>query len=321
VKRAFAFAVLCSLGAPVGAARADEPAASERSSPRALAAERLFTEGRALLTKHRFKDACEKLAASEKLDPAVGTLVSLGECNAGMGRTASAWLAYRAATALATERHDPRRAGVEERAAAIEPQISNIAVHLTGDAAGTVQISIDGESVGRETIGAPMPIDPGPHTIVAAAPGFKRWSSRIRVETNGDTIPVEVPPLEPLPDASVVESARRAAATKRTIGLAAGAVGLVGLGVGLLLGEQAIVKIHDANDLCPSGPTCANQAAVNENQTGKGLGNAASVIVPASVVVLGAGAFLVLTTHGPRPLEVGTELTPGGARVRVGLSW
>jgi hypothetical protein len=321
VRRAIVLGAVGAMALLASASRADEPSSAEQPSQRTLAAEELFKLGRSLITKHRYKEACEKLNASEKIDPAVGTLVSLGECYSGLGRSASAWLAYRSAIALATQRHDPRKAGVEERAAAVEPQISNLVLRLSGDATSSTQIAIDGEPLGRDIVGAPIPIDPGPHSIVVAAPGYKKWSGRIQVETLGDTIPVEVPPLEPLPDPAVVESARKAAATRRTVGLVAGGVGLVGLGVGLILGSQAIVKIHEANDACPSGPTCSNASAVNENQSGKSFGIASSVVVPVSLAVLGAGTFLFFASHGPRQTEVAADVSPGGGRLRVGWSW
>jgi hypothetical protein len=299
-----------------------QSAAAQQPTERTLAAEELFREGRALITKHRYREACEKLNASAKIDPAVGTFVSLGECYAGLGRTASAWLSYRSAIALATQRHDPRKAGVEERAAAMEPQISNLVLHLSGDVATpSTQIAIDGEAFGRDILGAPMPIDPGAHSIVATAPGYKAWSGHVRVETLGDTIQVEVPPLEPLPDPAVVAGARRAAETRRTAGLVLGGAGLVGIGVGLLLGAQAVVKIRDANDLCPSGPTCADASAVHENQVGKSLGIASTIVVPVGAAMLGAGTFLFFTSRGAQRAEVGAEMTPAGARLKVAWSW
>jgi len=251
----------------------------------------------------------------------VGTLVSLGECYSGLGRTASAWLAYRSAIALATQRSDPRRAAAEERAAAVEPQISNLIIHVSTLGRVAAQIAIDGEAFGGDVLGAPIPIDPGPHTIVATAPGYATWSTRVQVGVLADNVTVEVPALEALPDPSVVAHERSAAATRRTVGFAAAGVGIVGVGVGAILGLQAIVKIHDANDLCPSGPSCSNANAVQENQTGKSFADASSVLIPVGAALLAGGALLVLTAPAPRGTEIRAEGSPGGARVRIGWSW
>ncbi len=316
MKRALLFAAL-----GVGVLHA-APSEGQPSSPRTLAAEELFRDGRALIASHRYREACEKLTASQKLDPAVGTLVSLGECNTGLGRSASAWLAYRSAIALATERNDPRRAGVEERAAAVEPQISRLTIRLSAETESLpTQIAIDGEPFARDGLGAPVPMDPGPHSLLASAPGYRPWSARVQVGALGDSVTVAVPALEPIPDRSALEHARSGAATKRAAAFVVGGVGLAGLGVGAILGLQALVKIRDANTFCPSGPTCSDANAVHENQVGKTFGTASSVVLPVSAALLGAGTYLFFTSRASRDTEVGAELSPGGARLRVAWSW
>jgi hypothetical protein len=132
---------------------------------------------------------------------------------------------------------------------------------------------------------------------------------------------VDVPALEALPDPSVVEHARSVAATKRAAGLALGGVGLVGLGVGAILGLQAMVKIRDANSVCTTGTLCTDANAVQENQTGRNFADASSVTIPVSAAVLVAGTLLLLTSHAPRGAEIGAEVSPAGARLRVAWSW
>jgi hypothetical protein len=107
-------------------------AARGQESTRASTAEELFRDGRTLISQHRYREACDKLAASQRVDPAVGTLLSLGECNAGQGKTASAWLAYRRAAALASERNDARRLIADERSNALEPQLSRLYLSFAG---------------------------------------------------------------------------------------------------------------------------------------------------------------------------------------------
>ena len=56
--------------------------------------EALFREGKTLLQEGKFDQACPKLAESHRLDPAGGTLVTLGLCYEGAGKTASAWVVF-----------------------------------------------------------------------------------------------------------------------------------------------------------------------------------------------------------------------------------
>ena len=53
-----------------------------------IAAEALFDEGKSLMIEGKLAVACEKLEQSQRIDPAVGTLLYLAECYEKSGRTA-----------------------------------------------------------------------------------------------------------------------------------------------------------------------------------------------------------------------------------------
>ena len=72
-------------------------------------AEALFAEGRRLMSSGDYKTACPKFAASQKLDPGLGTSLNLADCYEKLGKTASAWAEFRDAAAAA------HRVGSKER--------------------------------------------------------------------------------------------------------------------------------------------------------------------------------------------------------------
>ena len=55
------------------------------------AAQALFDQGRDLMRQNKHAEACPKLAESNRLDPAIGTLFHLADCYEQSGRVASAW--------------------------------------------------------------------------------------------------------------------------------------------------------------------------------------------------------------------------------------
>src|SRR5207244_2860760 len=114
----FASLALCAaMLAPARTAFA-QPAGSGGSQPQA---DTLFAEGRDLLEKGKFPEACAKLARSEELSPAVGTLLNLAYCYEQVGKLRSAMDAYAEAEILATTLGEGKRAAfAKERFAAVE---------------------------------------------------------------------------------------------------------------------------------------------------------------------------------------------------------
>src|SRR6187431_1087071 len=97
-------------------------AAAQASASDKAAAEALFDQGVRLMKQNGFAEACPKLEESYRIDPAVGTLLYLGECYERVGKTASAWATFREAASLATNSGQPDRARVAAaRAQELEP--------------------------------------------------------------------------------------------------------------------------------------------------------------------------------------------------------
>jgi hypothetical protein len=83
----------------------------------------LFRDGRDLIKHGKLAAGCDKLAASERLESSVGTLLNLGDCRDKLGMTASAWAAFRKAEAMAKRSGDAtRQAEASRRAAQVEPR-------------------------------------------------------------------------------------------------------------------------------------------------------------------------------------------------------
>lgn len=305
---------MLSLAAPVSGA------AAQAGANRA-AAEALFEEGRRLMAEGKLVEACPKLESSQRLDPGVGTLLNLADCYAKLGRTASAWAAFREAGSAARAAGSAEREAVaRERAAALEPQLSYLTiVQWKGQ---SVTITRNGQPVDPAMLDTPMPVDPGEHTIVAASPGKREWSTKVDVGPGGQRASVTIPilPDEPLvqvapqpsaPEAAASPSAPSDGSTQRWLAVGAGVVGVAGVVIGTVFGVQAGSKWDDAQ-ACDRDPRCGNAGTLSDEASTAGTISTVGFIVGG----LGLAGGLVLWLTAP---SAESDDGRAGAGVSVGL--
>lgn len=182
------------LGAP--GARA-EPSPAER----ALATS-LFRAGRELSAAGKTREACEKFAESQRLDPAAGTLLNLAICHEELGLLATAWAELNDSLALALR---DGRADREEIArahlGALEPRLPRVTVELEDrDPPADLAVSLDDVVLRPAALWTPIPVDPGAHRLVARAKGRRAFELRFgAVEAQSQTLAVPVLAAEPEP--------------------------------------------------------------------------------------------------------------------------
>ncbi|WP_437775172.1 tetratricopeptide repeat protein [Sorangium sp. So ce1097] len=279
----------------------------------------LYQVATQLLDAGRVAEACAVLEQGRTLDPtALNLLLRLGDCLARAGRTASAWNVFGEAAAIAKSAGDPRAARAAALAGALEPRLSRmeIAVPAAGAAPG-LEIRRDGVLVLPAQWGQPLPVDPGPHTVEARAPGRRRWSVARAVPPDGARVVVDVPPLEPEPPPRALAAAPPAprkqapaavslagqrggdrvggGGAQRALALATGGAGLVGLGLGAVFGAQAIAR-RDASNRghCDAQSRC-DAAGVALRADAQAAGHASTIAFSAGAAALLAAGVLFWT--------------------------
>lgn len=324
VSLAFLGAVLMCL---LGAARAHaEPKREVRA-----AAVALFDEARGLMAAGRYAEACPKLEESQRLDPGVGTLFNLSDCNEHIGRTASAWIGYRevASTSLATRQVERERVA-RARAAALEPKLTRLRILVAPNAAVPgLEVRRNGEPVGPPLWGTAVPLDPGQHVVRAAAPGRDPWATTVTLSGPGATLDVTVPLLAaaqgldappPVPAAQLEPSVPPAPAPKSTaapalpsaaerpradepatprawqrpLGMALAGLGVVGLAVGTGIGVSAKSTFGDAAGHCNDQGQCDGEG-LSIRHDAVVRGNLATGVFVAGGVLAAGGVVLWLT--------------------------
>lgn len=278
-------------------------------------AEALFREGRTLIKQGKLDAGCDKLAASEKLDSSVGTLLNLGDCREKQGRTATAWAAFRKAEALAkregNDKKRQREAG--KRADKLEGSLAQITIQV-GPKSKTDGTTImrDGESLDPAVWGTAIVVDPGEHTIIAEAPNAKPWKTNVSVGKGGkrwvvvptlEPVAVPPPPVEVIPQPApvappqvVVENPRTVTvthtwSTTRGIGVAVGVVGLAAIGGGLYYGNRSKDLEDRSNAICPD-VECSDSEGLRLNDDAQAAAKRANILFVGGGVAVAAATVL-----------------------------
>ena len=194
------------------------PAHAEPSSTEAALASALFTDGRTLMDKGKFAEACPKLAESHRLDPGGGVVLALALCREAEGKTASAWVAFEDALAFAKrDKRDDRKATIEQHLDALRPMLSRFSVSMSdGARAQGAVVTLDGRALAEASLGVAFVVDPGEHLLLARAPGKAPFRESI-VIARAEEKSVTVPPLDVARDGDAPSGGTRYS-TGRTIG-------------------------------------------------------------------------------------------------------
>jgi hypothetical protein len=303
------------------------------ASAQSADAEALFRDGRAMIKKGDLEGGCEKLAASERIESSVGTLLNLGDCREKLGKLASAWAAFRKAEAMAQRAgtDEKRRAEAARRASALEPKLSNIVVVVAHPVPDMV-VRRDDDVLDPATLGTPLPVDPGKVTISAEAPGYTPWHSEVEIDPHSKRREITVPDLVRAPaatpvtvPASPIASVTPVAHTRiehsvwsgpRKASLVVGVIGAGALGTGIYFGVHARNLQHEADQVCP-GSVCSDPGALHTNDRAQSDARAANILYAAGGAAV-ATAVVMWFVGGPTDETV---VVPTASDHQVGLSW
>ncbi len=288
---------------------------SKDSAENKAAAEALFDEALALLRKEQLAEACKKFEQSQRIDPAVGTLLYLAECYERTGKVASAWATFREASSVAAAEGQAERASIgAQRAQRLEARLSRVTFD-PGDNAKVDGFTLtrEGLSIAPAVYGVAVPVDPGVHSLVASAPGYESWQLQLSVPEQPSNQTVTIPPLKALPQEPETAVAPPVAVDEPpaspplqdsapavepsadyTWAWVSAGVGVVGIGAGIALGVRAKNLDEDAKQYC-TGNACFDrrgETASKDAQSAALLANvgyavgAAGLITSAVLVVL-----------------------------------
>jgi hypothetical protein len=296
--------------------------AAQTTSENAAQAEALFRDGRTLVKAGRTSEACAKFAESHRLDPQTGTLLNLALCHEEEGKTASAWAEFNEVSERSGKTSE-RSEFAQRHARAVEARLSKLRINVDSSVPG-FSLTLDGRPLRSAALGSLIPLDPGEHTVEATAPGKERWVERVRIDPGPAAREivvkwVDAPPArqsassEPAaPPAPPAAAPLPPSTARRDVGLAVGALGIVGIGVGTGFGLSAVSKKDDYDGRFPGG-ACLPEACDEAADAKRALDRTAII----STVAFGVGAlglvtgfYLVLTSSSSKAPASTVRLSP-----------
>ncbi len=270
-----------------------------------------------------------------KMTPQVRYHVAL--CEEHLGQLAVALGGYKLALQSADEvRARSFKSTVQSHIKDLSARIPKVVIKR-GDGAEAASIELDGVRLGVSSIGVPVPVDPGPHTISAKAPGHEPFSKTMSVKekqqetveivlkktptpaegngsSSGSTGPVggEPPPALPKPHSKVLP-------------FVVGGIGVASLAAsGVFYFVLRNGQISKLNDACGSNHNACPASSRTYYDNAKTDTLISQITLGVGVVGVGAAVVLLVTgkhSHKAKPADkAGLRLLPAAPGTEAGAS-
>ena len=283
---------LVAIGVLVAGLAASSAAHAGTAEDRAAAREHL-TQAQDLKKQGQLAEALTHFEESQRLDPKLSTALDLADCAELAGKLVEAQTYWAAARDQAKHDEKPQsRARAEQRLAAVEKRVAHLTLQLAANAPAGTQVLRDDVPLEQASLATAQALNPGDHVVVVKATGHDDAKYPVKlVEGDNQTLAVAAgpatavaappPPPPPIkvvaPPPPVQQDSSSSGSGQRTVGLIAGGVGVVSIGIGIPLWY---VGYRDGNSF---GPTADQQLLAGQ------------VLVIGGGVLLVTGAVLFLT--------------------------
>jgi tetratricopeptide (TPR) repeat protein len=300
-------ALLCSV----------RPAAAEVTAGQRAAAEALFQQAAQLMDQKRPSEACEKFAASQELDPALGTTLYLADCYEQVGKTASAWALFQEAADGARRAQQADREQIAtERAAKLAERLSKLELRVpAARRVPGLELRLNDALVPSASWNGPIPVDPGQTRVEARAPGRKPWSVQLQVADGPANQVVEVIELAKVPQATPTAAGTSSPApsgdkgsAQRVIGYVASAIGAVGLAAGGFFGYRALTLNRQSKGSCRAeDPNACTPEGASKREDAQSASTVSTIASIGGGALLATGVTLVLTSPSASSARAGSS--------------
>jgi hypothetical protein len=243
-------------------------------------------------------------------------------CEEGLGRLVTALGGYELALAEADAVGADFRAEVETSIAKLRERIPKLVIQR-GTNAEAALVQLDGIDLGASSVGVEVPLDPGPHTVTASAPGYEPFSTTADLrerEVTNVTIDLVLSP-EPVgpPPPIAPDQPPPPPAPNRTVPYIVGGVGAASLIAGGVFFALRQTTLATLEENCPDRLRCdkSNEPAYERVKL---FSVAAPVAAGIGVAGLAAATTLILLEKKPGQPQKGVVVTPVAPNSFAGVS-
>lgn len=292
-------------------------------------AEALFLEGRRAQQKGDQTTACAKFRDSLELAQVANTVFNVAQCDERDGKLVAALARWNQGMSM-LKPGDPRGRVARERVAALELKVPRLTIDLASGAPPSSRVSTDGEPLEAAKLGAPLPLDPGRHSVVVEAPG--RFEQRFEVDlAEGMKVSLRVAPGSVKPeseppkggnagDVPPVKPPEPGSNGRRTLGFVIGGAGVLGLVAAGVTGGMLMARDGRIEEQCEDKRCTPEGRALIDGSGPLFIGNAIAWGV--GVAGIGVGAYLLLSSGEDSSSDgvkaaVAPAVLPGGGGVAM----
>jgi hypothetical protein len=287
-------------------------------------AEELFKQGRVALEAKDYATACTKLAESNRLERAVGTLISLAQCEEAQKKLASARQHWQEAADFADALQDRLQRGpaARQRFTELDKRVPRLTVQRSPGAPAGMTVRRDEVTLLPASFGSALPVDPGKHVLIVSAESHEprtfevelaEGESRVIEVEPGAEVPAPPEPAPSVPAAGAVGPSASDSGSMRIAGYTLGGVGILGLGLGTIFGLRASSKWSSAKQACVPGQCGPGSNAQNDKDDASSAGTVSTMSFVVGGAALATGVVLLVlapsSKNGSSTAEV--RLVPG----------
>jgi hypothetical protein len=301
-------------------------ASANAQTQTAATADALFRSGKEAVARGDLERGCAELAESQRLDPAIGTLLNLADCETRAGQLTVALGQYQAALDQMAPT-DFRIPFAKESLKRLDAQVPRLTVHVKDmvPLAG-MRLRLDDVELGPASLDVALPVDPGRHTWSLSVPGRievrgevsvgKGEARTVELTAGALATPNDASPPPATPRVSIAPASGGAPSTARTAGFVAGGIGIAGLVVGTVTGVMTVAAANTYKDDCKNGG--CNSQGLAAASTGRVTQWVSPVACALGVAGVAVSSYLLFFRPSPnRGVAVSPDVGPNGTGVTV----